>query len=178
MESRAKAAGHAVHQQLVILPLGILALAVAFDVVGLVTDDARLAFAAYLMIVVGVVAGLAASVFGLVDYLAIPQGTRAKRVALLHGAGNVVVLLLFALSAVLRGGAPEDVPGVGAFVLGLVALLLSGATGWLGGELVGRLGVGVDDDADLDAPARLTTGVRLSGEITGEQPGGRTGTAR
>lgn len=166
MESRAKAAGHAVHQQLVVLPLGILALAVAFDVVGLVTDDARLAFAAYLMIVVGVVVGLAASVFGLVDYLAIPRATRAKRVALLHGAGNVAVLLLFALSAVLRGGSPENVvgAGAGAFVVGLVALLLSGATGWLGGELVGRLGVGVDDDADLDAPARLTTGVRLSGE--------------
>lgn len=170
MESRAKAAGHAVHQQLVVLPLGILALAVAFDVVGLVTDDTRLAFAACLMIVVGVIAGLAASVFGLVDYLAIPRGTRAKRVALLHGVGNVVVLLLFALSSVLRGGALEEVPGVGAFVLGLVALLLSGATGWLGGELVGRLGVGVDDDANLDAPTRLTTGVRLSDEISGEQP--------
>ncbi|MCP2267045.1 DUF2231 domain-containing protein [Promicromonospora thailandica] len=164
MESRAKAAGHAVHQQLVVLPLGILALAVAFDVVGLVTGDARLAFAAYLMIAVGVVAGLVASVFGLIDYLAVPRGTRAKRVAFLHGAGNVAVLVLFAGSSLLRTGDPEAVPGTPAFLLGLVALLLAGATGWLGGELVGRLGVGVDDDAGLDAPARLTTGIALPGQ--------------
>jgi hypothetical protein len=30
-------------------------------------------------------------------------------------------------------------------------------TGWLGGELVDRLGVGIDDGANLDAPNSLTT---------------------
>jgi hypothetical protein len=29
--------------------------------------------------------------------------------------------------------------------------------GWLGGELVERLGVGVDDDANLNAPNSLTS---------------------
>jgi hypothetical protein len=29
--------------------------------------------------------------------------------------------------------------------------------GWLGGELVDRLGVGVDDGAHLNAPSSLTT---------------------
>jgi hypothetical protein len=29
-------------------------------------------------------------------------------------------------------------------------------TGWLGGELVDRLGVGVDDGAHLDAPSSLS----------------------
>jgi hypothetical protein len=29
-------------------------------------------------------------------------------------------------------------------------------TGWLGGELVDRLGVGVADDAQLDAPSSLS----------------------
>ncbi|GAB2489859.1 hypothetical protein GCM10027063_33950 [Promicromonospora xylanilytica] len=162
MESRAKAAGHAVHQQLVVLPLGLLATAVAFDVVGLVTDDGRLAFASYLMIVVAVVTGLAASVFGLIDYLAIPRGTRAKRVAVLHGGGNIVMLALFTASALVRAGSPDNMPGTPAFLLGLVALVIAGSTGWLGGELVGRLGVGVDDDAGLDAPARLTTRISVS----------------
>jgi hypothetical protein len=31
-------------------------------------------------------------------------------------------------------------------------------TGWLGGELVDRLGVGVDKDADLNAPSSLSRG--------------------
>lgn len=161
MESRAKAAGHAVHQQLIVLPLGLLATAVAFDVVGVVTDDGRLAFASYLMIVVAVVTGLAASVFGLIDYLAIPRGTRAKRVALLHGSGNLVMLVLFAGSSLLRAGSPDSMPGPAAFLLALVALVIAAGTGWLGGELVGRLGVGVDDDAGLDAPAHLTTRISV-----------------
>jgi hypothetical protein len=29
-------------------------------------------------------------------------------------------------------------------------------TGWLGGELVDRLGVGIDDDANLNAPSSLS----------------------
>lgn len=161
MESRAKAAGHAVHQQLIVLPLGLLATAVAFDVIGLATHDGRLAFASYLMIVVAVAVGLAASVFGLIDYLAIPRGTRAKRVGLLHGSGNLVMLVLFTGSSLLRAGSPDNVPSTTAFLLGLIALVMGAGTGWLGGELVGRLGVGVDDDAGLDAPARLTTRISM-----------------
>ncbi len=35
-------------------------------------------------------------------------------------------------------------------------MTLAMVTGWLGGELVDRLGVGVDDGAHLDAPNSLT----------------------
>jgi hypothetical protein len=38
----------------------------------------------------------------------------------------------------------------------LVGAILSLLTGWLGGELVDRLGVGVDDGANLDAPSSLS----------------------
>jgi hypothetical protein len=37
--------------------------------------------------------GLLAGVFGLLDWFAIPAGTRAKAVGLWHAGGNVVVLL-------------------------------------------------------------------------------------
>ena len=42
--------------------------------------------------------------------------------------------------------------------IGVVAGLLAVVTGWLGGELVARLGIGVDRDAHLDAPSSLTDG--------------------
>jgi hypothetical protein len=42
------------------------------------------------------------------------------------------------------------------FVLALVAVGLALVTAWLGGELVYRLRVGVDDDAGLNARTRLT----------------------
>ena len=49
-----------------------------------------------------------------------------------------------------------DVGGL-AVILSLVGFLLALVTGWLGGELVDRLGVGVDDDAHIDAPSSLRT---------------------
>jgi uncharacterized membrane protein len=95
-------------------------------------------------------------VFGLWDWLAIPAGTRAKRIGALHGVGNVVVVALFALSWLLRRGHEDYEPQGVAFWLGLVAVLLALVTAWLGGELVERLGVGVDPGANLDAPSSLS----------------------
>jgi len=155
MESRVKLAGHPVHQMLIVFPLGLLATAVVFDVIFLVTDDSTWTMAAFYMIGVGVLTGLAAAVPGAVDWLAIPRGTRAKRIGLVHGAGNVVVVALFAVSWYLRRDQPAA-PPTGAVVAGLLGAGLAVVTGWLGGELVGRLGVGVDYGAHLDAPSSLT----------------------
>ena len=161
MESSAKAAGHPIHQQLIVFPLGLLATAVVFDVLRLITDNGGFSTASYYMIAAGVLSGLLAAVFGAIDYLAIPTGTRARRVGALHGVGNVVVVVLFAVSWLMRGNEPDYAPTTFAFVLALAGALLATLTGWLGGELVGRLGVGVDPDANLDAPASFETGIRF-----------------
>jgi uncharacterized membrane protein len=161
MESQAKAAGHAIHQQLIVFPLGLLATAVVFDVLELVTDNANFAVASYYMIAAGILAGLVAAVFGAIDYLAIPARTRAKRIGMLYGVGNIIVVALFAISWLLRIDTTGHVPTTLAFVLALIGAALSILTGWLGGELIDRLGVGVDPDAHLDAPASFTTRIRL-----------------
>lgn len=155
MESRAKLLGHPVHQMLIVFPLGLLGMAVIFDVIRLVTGLDGLGIASYYMIVAGVVSGLAAAVFGFIDWRAIPSGTRAKSVGTRHAVGNVVVVLLFAGSWWLRRVDPASPPTL-AFVLAVVGVALSLATAWLGGELVNRLGVGVDDGAHLDAPSSLS----------------------
>ena len=155
MESRAKLFGHPIHQMLIVFPLGLLATSLFFDIIALATDHAGLFQAAYYMIAAGVISGLIAAVFGLIDFLAIPNGTRAKRVGRMHGGGNVVVVVLFAASWFLRRDAPGD-PSTLAIALSAIAFALGGVTGWLGGELVDRLGVGVDDGAHLDAPSSLT----------------------
>ena len=156
MESRFKVAGHPLHQMLIVFPLGLLATAVVFDVIFLVTDDPTWTQAAYYMIGAGVITGLAAAVPGTVDWMAIPRGTRAKRVGLLHGVGNVIVVGLFALSWFLRRDNPT-LPPTEAVVAGLLGAGIAVVTAWLGGELVDRLGVGVDDGAHLDAPSSLTS---------------------
>lgn len=165
MESRAKALGHPIHQMLIPFPFGLLSTAVIFDIISLFVSDpatrATLSLVAFWMIAAGIVGGLVAAPFGLIDYLAIPQGTRARSVGMLHGAGNALMLILFAASLWMRYSTPAVAathqPTTLALVLSLAAFALAGVTGWLGGELVGRLGVGVDDGANLDAPNSLTT---------------------
>jgi uncharacterized membrane protein len=163
MESSAKAAGHPIHQQLVVFPLGLLATAVVFDVLGLITDVQGFPVASWFMIAAGVISGLLAAVFGAIDYLAVPQGTRARRVGAAHGLGNVVVVVLFAASWLLRADEPAHSPGALALVLALAGAALATVTGWLGGELVDRLGIGVAPDAGPDTPASFETGIRLRG---------------
>jgi len=156
VESRAKLAGHAVHPMLITLPLGLLTTAVVFDVIGLLGNNGGFAVASFYMVAAGIIGGLLAAVFGLVDWLAIPAGTRAKRIGVLHGVGNVVVVTLFAGSWLLRRGQADYEPEGVVFWLGVVAVLLALWTAWLGGELVERLGVGVDEGASLDAPSSLS----------------------
>jgi len=69
--------------------------------------------------------------------------------------GNVVVVLLFIASWFSRKAAPSQ-PSRGALTLSFIAVVLALVTGWLGGELVDRLGVGVDRGAHLDAPSSLS----------------------
>jgi len=157
MGSKARLFGHPIHTMLIVFPLGLLATAVAFDIVGLVRGDAEWFRISFWMIAAGIIGGLLAAIFGLADWVAIPSDTRAKRIGLWHGAGNVLVVLLFVVSWFLRRPAPENPPTV-AFVSSFVAVALALVTGWLGGELVFRLGIGVDKDANADAPSSLSGG--------------------
>ncbi len=154
MESRAKLLGHPIHPMLIVFPLGLLATAVIFDILHFVFGGDAWLLAARYMIAAGVIGGLIAAIFGLIDWLAIPAGTRAKRIGALHGIGNVVVVVLFILSWLLR---PDDgrPPSTLGYVLSFAGVALALVTGWLGGELVDRLGVGVDEGAGLDARSSL-----------------------
>jgi uncharacterized membrane protein len=156
MDSRAKLLGHPIHQMLIVFPLGLLAMAVVFDLIAIGLSQGYWSEIAYWMMAAGIVTGLLAAPFGAIDWLAIPSGTRAKRIGAVHGAGNVVVVLLFGASWLMRGNAPGT-PSALALALSLVGGGLALFTGWLGGELVDRLAVGVDEGAHVDAPSSLRT---------------------
>lgn len=155
MESRTKFLGHPLHQMLIPLPLGLLSGAAAFDVLHHATGDATWGTVAAATMGAGLVGGLIAAPFGLADWTAIPAGTRAKQIGAAHGLGNAVVLGLFAANWWLRRDNPQAAEPL-TLGLSLAGVALAGVTGWLGGELVDRLGVGIDHGAHLDAPSSLS----------------------
>jgi uncharacterized membrane protein len=151
MESHAKFAGHPIHQMLVAFPIGAFGMAVSSDVLRAGRRQPQYEYTAARAIDFGLISAAIAAPFGLVDWFAIPPGTRAKRVGLWHALGNAALLGLFASSRWLRGRRDlkraEWVAGAG--------MLLGGMTAWLGGELINRHGVGVSEALGLDASSSL-----------------------
>lgn len=138
MKARLRIAGQPVHHMLAVFPLGLLATSFFFDVAFLTTARGELGIVAWWMIFAGVIGAIAASLFGLVDWLAIPRGTRAWILGAWHGGATTLVALLFAASWLLRRDQPAH-PEWLAIGLSGGGVLLTVLTGWLGGELADRM---------------------------------------
>ncbi len=143
-------AGHRVHSMLIVFPLGLLLSAWFFDAVAYFTGHRYFYLIAYWNGALGLVSGLVAAVFGLVDWMAIPLNTRAKDVGVWHGGAALVMLTLFGWSWLLRIITEDHAPTLLSFCLATFAVVFAIVTGWLGGELVNRYGVGVQNGAGLD----------------------------
>ena len=157
MESHVKFAGHPIHPMLIVFPLGVLSSAVIFDIVYLITGSITFPAIAFYDIAVGLIGGLLAALFGFADWLHVPGGTRAKTVGAWHGLGNATIVILFVVSWLLRRTSPGYIPTSLALIFSFAGILLAVITAWLGGEMVDRLGVGVDRGANVNAPSSLSS---------------------
>ena len=155
MESRVKLFGHPVHPMLIVFPAGLFAAAVIMDILYLIFGNPVSATVSFYMIIIGVLGGLLAAIFGFIDWSALPGNSRARNIGLWHGIGNFVIVVLFALSWFLRRGSPDFLPSGLAMMLSFAGIALALITLWIGGELVYRLGVAVDRGANVNAPSSL-----------------------
>jgi len=142
--------GHPFHPVLVTVPIGAWVASFVFDLASRWSDEPVVfAKGAYWLLGLGLAGALAAALFGFLDLVAIPTGTRAFRTGLLHMALNLGVVAVYTGSFLLRGGRldrPDGVPG-GLIALSAVALAVLAVSGWLGGRLAYRYGVRVADEA-------------------------------
>jgi uncharacterized membrane protein len=150
-----KLLGHYVHPMLIVFPLGLFVTSIVFDIIRMVTGTPVYSTVAYWMIAAGIVGGLLAAVFGFLDWRELSGGSRAHRLGKWHGLGNVLVVALFAASWFLRRPDPSA-PSTLAILLSLLGGAVGLVTSWIGGELVERLGIGVDEGANSNAPSSLS----------------------
>lgn len=143
--------GHPFHPILVTIPIGAWVSSLVFDLTTRAGDGSTaLVRASFWLILIGVIAAGAAALFGLMDLLTIPRGTRAFLTGLTHAALNVVILGMFLGNWFWRR-ANYDVwlkVSVGQIVLTAVAIALLLVSGYLGGTLAYRFGVRVASDED------------------------------
>lgn len=156
MRARVRAAGHAVHPMLIVFPLGLFITGFVFDVVQLLTGNVTFGQVGFWTITGGLIGAVLAALCGVIDWLGVPTGTRARGVGLWHGLLNVVTVVLFLISWFIRLDRPDHAVSGGLIVLEVLAVGVLTAAAWLGGELVERHGIGVDADAHPDAPSSLS----------------------
>jgi len=150
-----KLLGHPIHPMLVVFPLGLFATAAVFDVLYLTAGNLAFSTVSFYMIAAGIVGGLLAAIFGFIDWLGLKGNSRAKNLGLWHGLGNFTIVVMFVLSWFLRRANEDLVPNSLALLLSFAGVGLALITGWLGGELVYRLGVMVDPNANVNASSSL-----------------------
>jgi nitrite reductase/ring-hydroxylating ferredoxin subunit/uncharacterized membrane protein len=138
--------GHPLHPPLTDVVIGAWTSAVVLDLVG----GKRGRAAADRLIVLGLLAAMPTVATGLNDWSTLYGGTR--RVGIVHGGTNLVAVGLFGTSWVARKrgrrlvGKTLALAGYGAVTF----------TGFLGGHLSFRRGVGVDHTAFLEPPGEWT----------------------
>jgi uncharacterized membrane protein len=152
METRASVAEHPIHPMLIPFPIALWIFSLACDLIflfgfgGPVWKDVAL----YTM-TGGIIGGLAAAIPGYIDYRSLTDPV-IVRIAQMHMAINVGLVLLFTVNAGLRLlNGPEAVLPVLLSFLGVAAL---GVSGWLGGELVYVQGVAVQPQGETTSPGR------------------------
>jgi uncharacterized membrane protein len=145
VESTAAIARHPIHPMLVPLPIGLLIAALGSDIGFWFTGDAFWARASLWLIGAGLLTGIAAAAAGLTDFLTIPR-VREYRAAWIHLIGNVAVIVLSAMSWLLRLPDASEAVLPGGILLSAIVAAILGVTGWYGGELSYRHRVGVIEE--------------------------------
>lgn len=140
MATPASFKGHPIHTILVPLPIGLWIFALVADVAALAFGGGQWRAVAYYCIGGGVVGALLAAVPGLVDLLSMRDPV-VRGIGIRHMVLNLAAVAVFALNFFLRSRAADH---AGPWWLTLVGVGLIGLSGWLGGEMVYRHGVGVD----------------------------------
>ena len=144
MKSKASIAGHPIHPMLIPFPLALWATSFVVDVLFYFLRHPTLLVIAKFMIAAGCIGAIAAAIPGIIDWLAI-RNSDVKKVANWHARLNITALVVFAISLFLRLGSYSELVGrklTIPFLLSLVGVILISISGWLGGELAFRYGVG------------------------------------
>jgi uncharacterized membrane protein len=146
MQTKASIARHPVHTMLVPVPIGLFTAALVFDLLHVGTGRPSWGLVAFWVIAAGLVGALLAAVPGLIDFTGL-RGP-ARRIATWHLVMNLTLVGLFAVNLWLRTGSGS---GLGVPVtLTIVGVALMFASGWLGGELVYRHRVGVEEASERE----------------------------
>lgn len=150
------------HPMIIPFPLALWTFSLVADVIYIWFDRSNWGVVAFYTLAGGILGGIAAAIPGIIDWLAI-KDREVARIANWHARLNIIALLIFAVDFYLRwrnkGQISQD--GISLpLILSLLGVILISISGWLGGELSFKYGVGVRPQHDT--PEEEAAKVRFS----------------
>ena len=142
--STAQIGGHPIHPMLIPFPIVCFIGALVTDIVFLNNHDPSWATASRYLLAVGLVMAALAAVAGLTDFMG-DERIRGMGDALKHMLANVTAVVLELVNFFVRLNSDAAIAKVGIY-LSVVVVLVLVYSGWKGGELVFRHGIGVTDE--------------------------------
>jgi len=144
MESKARIFGHPIHPMLIPFPLALWTTSFVTDVLFYFVRNGSLLLISKYLIGAGILGAAAAAIPGIIDWWAI-KDLEARKVANWHARLNIVALIIFCLSLYFRLGRNGELVNrhlMIPFLLSFVGVILISISGYLGGEMVYRYGIG------------------------------------
>jgi uncharacterized membrane protein len=145
MATPASVRNHPLHPMLIVFPLALWTTGVIFDIYAQMAGSRNAQVVAFYNIGAGIVGALAAAVPGFIDYFTL-KGPVA-RVGTWHMSLNLVAVVVFTVSWLARTRAGIDTFGADSWLptlTGIIGLAIVFVSGWLGGSMVYKHGVGVE----------------------------------
>jgi uncharacterized membrane protein len=138
--STARVGGHPIHPMLIPFPIVCFIGTLITDIGFSRNHDLGWATASHWLLIVGLVMAALAALAGLTDFFGDKriQGSDAIK----HMLANVTAVVLELVNLLLRLGNPDFIASTGVYISGVVVLILI-YSGWKGGDLVYRHGIGV-----------------------------------
>ena len=151
LRARAAINGHPIHPMLVPIPIALFVAALATDIAYIVDGSGGWAIASRWLLGGGLAGAAVAALAGFIDFAGSAR-IRELRDAWLHLFANLAVVVIEGVNLVLRLPDPEVASSTG-IVLSAIAALVLLFSGWKGGELVFRYGVGqIRREPEIDRP--------------------------
>ena len=154
MSSPASVKRHPIHPMLVPLPIGLWVFSLVCDVIFKIWGGTAWATVALYTMGGGIAGALLAAIPGLIDYKGL-RDPHVTKMATSHMTINLIVVGLYAVNLWLRlRNQDTDVLPPVPFALSIIGVLLLAVSGWIGGEMIYKHGVGVNPQNDTPQEAR------------------------
>lgn len=155
MKTKASFGGEPIHPMFVHYPIALWTTSVITDVIFYFHRNTSLILISKFLIAAGIVGAILAAIPGLIDWLTITEPA-AKKTGTLHLVLNVSALLLFGVSLYLRmkhyGAAAVGHHLQVPFVISVAGWIDMAISASLGGKLVYKYRMGVDESAGSPTP--------------------------